>query len=104
MAAQIISLGRGNVVFVPTGGYKDEEDEFGCVWRFIDDCYTIKDWGTTAGLGQLAAKGPQEDTEFEVVGYRIGVPIPVIHGVWHVKDESMFSELVDSEAKRLLND
>jgi hypothetical protein len=55
-------------------------------WVFVGECersgnaltlsdgYNIRRWGTTAGLGQLAATGPTKDTELDPVHF-IEVPM-----------------------------
>jgi hypothetical protein len=34
----------------------------------ISNAHNIRRWGTTAGLGELAIKGPQRSTELDVAG------------------------------------
>ena len=34
----------------------------------IDDASCVRRWGTTNGLGELAAKGPQRDTKLDPAG------------------------------------
>lgn len=34
----------------------------------VQEAYTIRTWGTTAGLGQLAIEGARPDTKLDYVG------------------------------------
>jgi hypothetical protein len=34
----------------------------------IRDCYNIRRWGTTSGLGELALEGPKEGTQVDYYG------------------------------------
>ena len=39
----------------------------------VDQCATVRRWGTTAGLGELAKEGPQEETILDVEGDGVDV-------------------------------
>ena len=43
-------------------------------WCIISDCKNIRYWGTTAGLGELAEKGPLERTKLDVY-HTVRVPM-----------------------------
>jgi hypothetical protein len=45
----------------------------------ITDAHCIRRWGTTAGLGQLAAQGPQHDTTLDSAGRVIAPVSALIH-------------------------
>jgi hypothetical protein len=45
-------------------GYVTREGE----WLVIRQCYNIRRWGTTAGLGQLCLTGPTEATVLDKFG------------------------------------
>lgn len=57
---QIAVLDRG-FVYVGTCAVADG-------FLTITDARCIRRWGTTAGLGQLASKGPQSATKFDAAG------------------------------------
>ncbi len=37
-------------------------------WCIITDCKNVRRWGTTGGLGELAEKGPLENTKLDDYG------------------------------------
>lgn len=39
----------------------------------VDECATVRQWGTSRGLGQLAKEGPQPNTEMDVEGDGVDV-------------------------------
>lgn len=56
----IVVIDRG---FVYVGNVRVEGE-----WCIIRDALNIRRYGTTAGLGELALKGPQESTVLDEVG------------------------------------
>lgn len=59
-ATQIVILDRG-WVYVGTVSINGD-------WCTIENAQCIRRWGTTAGLGELAAKGPLPETKLEPTG------------------------------------
>ena len=57
---KIVILQRG---WVYIGRFSQEGDM--CT---LTDAYNIRKWGTTKGLGQIALKGKQEDTQLDKTG------------------------------------
>jgi hypothetical protein len=57
---QIVVLDRG---FVYVGRVKTDAD-----WCFITDAKNIRRWGTSKGLGELAAFGPTKNTKMDQTG------------------------------------
>ena len=57
---QIAVLDRG---FVYVGRVKTDAD-----WCYLTDAKNIRRWGTTGGLGELAAHGPTESTKLNKAG------------------------------------
>ena len=57
---QIVVLDRG---FVYVGDVTTDGD-----WCEIKNASCIRRWGTTKGLGELAAKGPLENTKLDPAG------------------------------------
>jgi hypothetical protein len=57
---QIVVLDRG---FVYVGDVKTDGD-----WCVLDNASCIRRWGTTRGLGELAASGPLEKTKLDPAG------------------------------------
>jgi hypothetical protein len=57
---QIVVLDRG---FVYVGRVKEESG-----WIVIRGAKNVRYWGTKAGLGELALKGPQANTILDAVG------------------------------------
>ena len=53
----IVVLDRG---FVYVGSVETDQD-----WCVITDAKNIRCWGTTEGLGELALKGPQAETQLD---------------------------------------
>lgn len=60
---EIIVMDRG---FVLVGRARPDPDDYLSV--IVDDCCTVRRWGTTAGLGQLAREGPLGDTILDPEG------------------------------------
>ena len=54
---KIVVLDRG---FVVVGLVSTDGDNI-----VIDDCSCVRRWGTSRGLGQLAAEGPQTETKLD---------------------------------------
>lgn len=71
---KIAVLNRG---FVYVGQCHTED---GCL--VITNAQNVRRWGTTAGLGELAAKGPQVNTKLDMAG-TIRAPM---HSVIHMID------------------
>jgi hypothetical protein len=63
---QIAVVDRG---FVYVGRVKTDAD-----WCFITDAKNIRRWGTTRGLGEIAASGPTITTKMDQTG-TIKVPL-----------------------------
>lgn len=57
---QLVILDRG---FVYVGDVKTNRE-----WCVIADAKNVRRWGTTQGLGELAAKGPLSDTQLDDTG------------------------------------
>ena len=57
---QIVVLDRG---FVYIGRAKTDQD-----WLFLTDASNIRRWGTSKGLGELAACGPTSETKLDKTG------------------------------------
>jgi hypothetical protein len=57
---QLVILDRG---FVYVGDVKTNSE-----WCVIADAKNVRRWGTTQGLGELAAKGPLADTQLDETG------------------------------------
>jgi hypothetical protein len=57
---QIAVLDRG---FVYVGNVEQEGD-----FLVIENAKNVRRWGTTAGLGQLANEGPQQNTRLDPAG------------------------------------
>lgn len=57
---QIAVLDRG---FVYVGRVKTDAE-----WCYITDAHNIRRWGTTKGLGELAAAGPTPNTKLDKSG------------------------------------
>jgi len=54
---RIVVLDRG---FVVVGEVAEEGD-----YIVISNCSNVRRWGTSAGLGQLAMEGPQQNTKLD---------------------------------------
>lgn len=57
---QIAVLDRG---FVYIGRAKTDDD-----WLYLTDAQNVRRWGTTKGLGELAATGPTPRTKLDKTG------------------------------------
>ena len=57
---QIVVLDRG---FVYVGRVKTDDD-----WCYINNALNLRRWGTTNGLGELAANGPTGNTKMDKSG------------------------------------
>lgn len=69
---QIAILDRG---FVYVGNVEVAGD-----WLVISDAQNVRRWGTTKGLGELAAKGPQARTELDPAG-TVRAPLRAVIGL-----------------------
>ena len=69
---QIAILDRG---FVFVGNVAIEGD-----WLLITDAQNVRRWGTSRGLGELAAKGPLKDTVLDPAG-AVRVPLRALVGL-----------------------
>jgi hypothetical protein len=69
---QIVILDRG---FVYVGDVTLDGD-----WLRIDGAKNVRRWGTTAGLGQLAAEGPQPNTKLDDAG-TVRAPLRAVIGL-----------------------
>ena len=99
--ASILSFGRGHVIFVFDKDFVDEEDKAGTLWRKCKTAYTIRKWGTDAGLGQLANGGPLSGTIFDAIPAGLDIPVGSIHGNWKVADGHHFDSLIATSLKAL---
>jgi hypothetical protein len=100
----IMVFNARNIVYLPAGKWYDKKDEWGVVWRYFTDAYAILDWGTTEGLGQLANNGPTDSTVFSAVEWDDSrIPIECVHGLWEVKDPSLFKNIMEESYKKLLS-
>jgi hypothetical protein len=54
--------------FVFIGDYHEAKDGRPA---YVTDCYNIRQWGTTAGLGEIALKGPTENTVLDACGMMV---------------------------------
>lgn len=68
----IVILDRG---FVYVGDVSIEGD-----WLLIANAKNVRRWGTTQGLGELAAKGPQPETKLDMGG-TIKAPMRAVVGL-----------------------
>jgi hypothetical protein len=75
---QIVVLDRG---WVYVGKTEEQGDKL-----VIEDARCIRYWGTTRGLGQLAAEGPTRDTKLDPVG-RLIAPMRAVISVIACKSE-----------------
>lgn len=57
---QIVILDRG---FVLVGDARVEDD-----WVITENASIIRRWGTTKGLGEIAANGPTSNTKLDPIG------------------------------------
>jgi hypothetical protein len=99
----IISFGRGHVVYLPATGWSDSTDENGVVWRNIKESWTVLNWGTNQGLGQLAHNGPTSTTVFNANPAGNIIPNHAIHGIWIVKDPSLFEKIMSESRDKIVN-
>jgi hypothetical protein len=68
----IVILDRG---FVYVGDVSVEGD-----WLIISNAKNVRRWGTSQGLGELAAKGPQPETKLDMGG-TIKAPLRAVIGL-----------------------
>jgi hypothetical protein len=60
---EILVMDRG---FVLVGRCRLDPDDY--LSLLVDDCCTVRRWGTTEGLGQLAREGPLPETVLDPEG------------------------------------
>ena len=75
---QIVVLDRG---WVYVGKTEEQGDKL-----VIEDARCTRYWGTTRGLGQLAADGPTRDTKLDPVG-RLIAPMRAVISIIACKSE-----------------
>lgn len=68
----IVILDRGFVYVGDVSIYGD--------WLLISDAKNVRRWGTTQGLGELAAKGPQPETKLDMGG-SVKAPLRALIGL-----------------------
>lgn len=68
MLPEILVLDRG---FVLVGRPRLDPDDY--LTLIVDDCCTVRVWGTNAGLGQLAREGPLPRTVLDPEGNGVRV-------------------------------
>lgn len=69
---QIVIADRG---FVWVGNVEHSGE-----WLIVHDARNVRRWGTSAGLGELAAKGPQPNTKLDPAG-TVRVPLRGVVGL-----------------------
>jgi hypothetical protein len=77
----IIAFGRGKVILCDGKDTEYVNDGF-VTWVIIDHAWTVRSWGTTHGLGELASNGPTTSTILDAIPHGIAIPVAAIHGMW----------------------
>jgi hypothetical protein len=79
----IVVLDRG---FVYVGNVVHDGE-----WCVISNARNIRYWGTKAGLGELASKGPQEKTILDFVG-SVRAPARAVISLIHTEEKAWNSK------------
>ena len=80
---QIYVFGRGHVVIAPG---VDCEKVNGYEAFKLKTGYTIRKWGTSNGIGQLAI-GPTSETVIDAIPHGLNVPVGALHCTVSVTDK-----------------
>lgn len=75
----IIPYGRGMCVIVHGTHLESRRDDWGHVYFDVPDSATVRRWGTSHGLSQLCAQGPQSATKLDANPCRILIPYMAMH-------------------------
>lgn len=75
----IIPYGRGMCVLVHGSHLEAKRDDWGHVYYDVPDSATVRRWGTSHGLSQLCAQGPQDSTKLDSNPCRIIIPMAAVH-------------------------
>jgi len=99
----IIAFGRGKVILCHGEDTEYDPDSF-VDWLRVDKAWTVRNWGTEWGLGQLSTSGPTSETILDAIPHGLRVPIAAIHGLWTCTDQSIkaFKPVCDESDKKLL--
>ena len=84
----IVAFGRGKVVLCH--GKDTEYVDDGTVnWVRIKKGWTVRNWGTEHGLGELSTNGPTSNTILDAIPHGILVPTAALHGMWICTEQSI---------------
>lgn len=88
---KIIAFGRGHVVVAEVADTKAD-------FLRLDNAATIRVWGTSTGLGELA-NGPLSNTVLDAIPYGLEIPASAVHGFWNVSEagQKKFSDLLKKQ-------
>lgn len=70
----IISFGRGHTICCEEQHFRE-----GVSMHRIPRACTVRNWGTTKGLGEIAAHGPTKDTILDAIPFPLRIPADAVH-------------------------
>jgi hypothetical protein len=96
-------FGRGRCVAAADKDVKPFTDHV-TTWLRIHRCVTLRTWGTTDGIGELASLGVRNGTVLDPVACIIDVPVEALHERVKCSDQSsvMFNKAIDEREKDIL--
>ena len=98
--AEIIMFGRGFTILVFEEG--EHLVKQGVDYVRFTEAYTVRVWGTSNGIGELAAKGPLNSTIIDAIPFSICIPCVAIHMRISVSEDANFKAACDQALKNLL--
>lgn len=100
---EIILFGRGLVIIADPEDAKSRR-RFDVDWVRYSCATTIRTWGTTDGIGQLAHSGPTSSTVLDHIPHSIDIPVSAIHMIIECSQDSIeqFTPAIEQAEKRLL--
>lgn len=106
----ILAFGRGKVILFHRDDTEYVEDDF-VYWVRVKKAWTIRNWGTEWGLGQLSTNGPTSETILDAIPHGLLIPVGeknggggAIHGIWECTDAATkaFKKPCEESDKQLL--
>lgn len=84
MKFEIVSFGRGHTIICEAQYLKDGE-----TMHRIPRACTVRNWGTSKGLGEIAAHGPTSSTVLDAIPFPCKIPADSVHIRYECSEKSL---------------